>query len=254
MAKWVFGVDIGGTGIKAAPVDVTTGTLKGARQRIDTPSLPTPEHIATGVARLASQWSWKGPVGVGFPGVVKRGIVHTAANLHETWIGVDAAALLAQRLGTPVSVGNDADVAGLAEMTFGAGNGVMGVVLMVTLGTGIGSGLFLDGRLVPNTELGHIEIDGRDAETRAAAIVRERKKLSWKQYGRRVDEYLARLENLLWPDLVIIGGGVSADFDKFGRHLHRRTRVVAAAAGNDAGIIGAALYRSTLARAVLKPT
>ena len=244
MGDVILGVDIGGTGIKAAPVDVATGTLKGKRLRIETPHEPTPEHVATVIGQLAKQWSWTGPAGVGFPGVVTQGVIRTAANLDPSWISVDAATLFADRLGGSTSVVNDADAAGLAEVTFGAGRGVAGVVLMVTLGTGIGSGLFLDGRLVPNTEFGHLEVNGRDAESRAAAVVREELKLSWKKWGGRVDTYLGRLENLLWPELIILGGGVSVQFEKFEEHLHLRTRVVAATAGNDAGIIGAALHRA----------
>jgi polyphosphate glucokinase len=179
--------------------------------------------------------------GVGFPGVVKRGVVHTAAHLDPGWIGTDAAALLTGRLGHPTYLVNDADAAGLAEVRFGAGAGVEGVVIMVTLGTGIGVGLFVDGTLVPNTELGHLTINGRDAETRASALVRETKDQSWKKWGRAVDDYLAELERLMWPDLIIIGGGVSTDFDRFGPRLARRARVVPAQLGNDAGIIGAAL-------------
>ena len=244
MAKWILGVDIGGTGIKAAPVDVTTGRLKGERHRIDTPQPPTPDRVVDVVAELAREWNWSGPVGVGFPGVVTHGVTRTAANLHPDWLGFDAAATLTERLGAPVTVVNDADAAGLAEVKYGAAAGHHGLVVMITLGTGIGSGLFLDGHLVPNTEFGHLEVDGRDAEDRAAAIVREEKHLSWKAYAKRVDRYLKTVENLLWPDLIVLGGGVSDSFDKFGKHLHRRTPVVAASAGNDAGIIGAALARA----------
>jgi polyphosphate glucokinase len=199
----ILGVDIGGSGIKAAPVEIATGRLRHKRRRIETPRTPTPENVADVCARLVADWSWTGPVGVGFPGVVSQGVVRTAVNLHPSWVGVDAATMLTERLGAPTSMLNDADAAGLAEVTFGAGAGVKGIVLMVTFGTGIGSGLFVDGVLVPNTELGHIEVDGHDAESRASALVRETERLSWKRWGQRVDRYLGRLENLLWPELII---------------------------------------------------
>lgn len=248
MARWILGVDIGGSGIKAAPVDVTTGRLKGPRERIETPQPPTPDAVIDVVADLAARWAWRGPVGVGYPGVVTHGITRTAANLDPGWIGHDAAGVLTDRLGGPVTVVNDADAAGLAEVSFGAAAGVHGMVVMITFGTGIGSGLFLDGRLVPNTEFGHLEVDGRDAEVRAAAIVRERKHLTWKQWGQRADRYLEVVENLLWPDLIVIGGGVSANFDKYAKYLNRRTPVVPSSSGNDAGIIGAALARAAATR------
>lgn len=240
------GIDIGGTGIKAAVVDLARGVLTQPRHRTHTPDHPTPDHVVDDVARLLAQVSdlpadTGTPVGVGFPGVVKQGVVLTAAHLDDAWIGTDAAAGFTATLGRTTRLVNDADAAGLAEVRYGAGAGVPGVVVMVTLGTGIGTGLFTDGILVPNTELGHLTVKGRDAETRASALVRETKDESWKEWGHDVDDYLAELERLLWPDLIIIGGGVSTDFDKFREHLKRRTRVVAATLGNDAGIIGAAL-------------
>jgi polyphosphate glucokinase len=237
----VLGVDIGGTGIKGAPVDTRKGVLLEKRQRILTPKPSTPEAVADVIAEIVDRFSWKGPVGITFPGVVKRGVIFTAANMDKGWIGVDADTMLTERLASPVHVINDADAAGLAEMKFGAGKGRDGVVVLVTLGTGIGTAVFNGGKLVPNTELGHFEIGGRDAEEHAAERIRIEKNLSWKKYAKRLDDYLARLEFLLWPDLVIIGGGASQDADKFLPRLDRRAEVVAAALLNDAGIVGGAL-------------
>ena len=241
-----IGIDIGGTGIKASAVDLATGALAMQRDRVPTPDPSTPHRLIESILGLLADVvpaaDRQHTIGVGFPGVVKAGVIRTAADLDSAWVGVDAATLLTARLGHPSHIINDADAAGLAEVRLGAGASLPGVVVMVTLGTGIGSGLFLDGVLVPNTELGHLQIDGHDAETRAAASVREKEKLSWKHWGRRVDTYLAELERLLWPDLIIIGGGVSEHFDRFSGHLHRATPVVAARLGNDAGIIGAALW------------
>jgi polyphosphate glucokinase len=237
----VLGVDIGGTGIKGAPVDTRKGVLLEKRRRILTPKPSTPEAVADVVAEIVGHFSWKGPVGITFPGVVKRGVILTAANMDKGWIGVDADSMLTERLGTPVHVINDADAAGLAEMKFGAGKGRDGVVILVTLGTGIGTAVFHDGKLFANTELGHIEIQGRDAEDHAAERIRIEKNLSWRKYSKRVDDYLARLEFLLFPDLIIIGGGASQDADKFLPRLTRRAEVVPAALLNDAGIVGGAL-------------
>jgi polyphosphate glucokinase len=237
----VLGIDIGGTGIKGAPVDVGTGQLTTKRKRILTPHPATPSAVATVVGELMQHFEWTGPVGCTFPAVVKRGVVLTAANVDKRWIGTDAVATFAAAIPGPLTVLNDADAAGLAEVTFGVGKGVDGVVLMITLGTGIGCGLFVDGTLVPNTELGHIEIGGKDAEKQAAFSVRERKHLSWPDYGKRVTTYLQHLDALLWPDLVIIGGGASRDGDKLLRHLDVRPKVVIASLENEAGIVGAAL-------------
>ncbi|HEV3226704.1 MAG TPA: ROK family protein [Acidimicrobiales bacterium] len=237
----VMGVDIGGTGIKGAPVDLDKGELAGERVRIVTPKPATPKAVADVVADVVSHFGWVGPVGATFPAVVKNGVALTAANVDKEWIGADAADLFAQRLGAPVTVLNDADAAGLAEMRYGAGRDKSGVVVMITLGTGIGCGMFVDGRLVPNTELGHIEIGGKDAERIAADSVRERKKLSWKKYAARVEDYLRRLDALIWPDLVIIGGGASKKADQFLPRIHVRPPVVPALLQNEAGIVGAAL-------------
>jgi polyphosphate glucokinase len=238
-----LGVDIGGTGIKAAPVDVSAGKLLEERQKIDTPHPATPDAVAGVVAELAKAFSWTGPVGITFPGVVVNGITRTAANVDNGWIGLDARALLAKATGLEVSVLNDADAAGMAEMAFGAGRGVASTVLMLTFGTGIGSALFVDGILVPNTEFGHIEIRGKDAEKRASEIVREEHDLSWDKWAARVDEYLRHMEALVSPSLFIIGGGISKKSDKFVPLLEGiQAKIVPAAMLNDAGIVGAAMH------------
>ena len=239
--RTVLGIDVGGSGIKGAPVDVDAGALLAERLRIPTPQPSTPAAVAGIIADLVRHFAWTGPIGCTLPSVVQGGVVRTAANIDEGWIGTDGRALLHQTTGLPVTLLNDADAAGVAEMRFGVGAGRPGVVLMITLGTGIGSALFVDGHLVPNTELGHLEIRGKDAEHRAAASVRDRKELSWKEWTPAVDEYLDRLEALLWPDLVIIGGGVSSKFDKWGPLLTSRVPVVPAKLGNEAGIVGAGL-------------
>ncbi|GAA3852005.1 ROK family protein [Saccharothrix violaceirubra] len=239
-----FGVDIGGSGIKGGLVDLETGTLDGERLRVTTPQPSTPDAVADVVAEIVAKFDWTGPVGVTLPCVVKHGVAHTAANVDKGWIGTDAAALFARRLGRPtedVVVLNDADAAGLAEMRFGSGVGRAGTVVLLTFGTGIGSALFLDGRLVPNTEFGHLEVDGHDAEKRAAASVKEDRNLSWAEWTPLVSRYLSVLENLIWPDLVIAGGGVSKKAEKWLPLLEARTEVVAAALKNDAGIVGAAV-------------
>jgi polyphosphate glucokinase len=239
--KIVMGIDIGGTGIKGAPVDIDKGELKSERFRLLTPKPATPKAVADVVAQVVDNFGWNGPVGATFPAVVKNGVTLTAANVDKEWIGTDADKVLTDRLGMPVLMLNDADAAGLAEVRFGAGKDRKGVVLMITLGTGIGCGMFLNGALVPNTELGHIEIDGKDAETMAADSVRERKGLDWKEYAKRVETYIRRLDALLWPDLVILGGGASKKADKLLPRLDVRPEVVAATLLNEAGIVGAAV-------------
>jgi polyphosphate glucokinase len=237
----VFGIDVGGSGIKGAPVDTLTGELIAERVRIKTPKPATPEAILATAVEVVRRSGWDGPVGCGFPAVIKDGIVRTAANIDKAAIGFDLQGGLEQELGYPARVINDGDAAGLAEMRWGAGRGKDGVVLMLTLGTGIGTSLFVGGRLVPNTELGHIEIRGQEAEHRAADSARKREDLSWKQYAKRLDEYLHRIEDLLWPDLVVIGGGISKKSEKFFPHLTARTKLVRAEMLNEAGISGAAL-------------
>ena len=237
----IFGLDIGGSGVKGAPVDTQSGELLGERFRVPTPQPSTPEAVVAAAVEVVNQFSWQGPIGCGFPAVVKDGKVFTAANVDSGWIGTDLRGALSTALGQPVQVLNDADAAGLAEMRFGAGRGVEGVVLLCTLGTGIGTALFVKGQLVPNTELGHIEIKGKDAELRAADRVREERNLSWKQYAKRLDEYLDTIQRLFWPDLIIIGGGISKEADKFLPRLSNSVPVVAARLLNNAGIVGAAL-------------
>ncbi len=236
-----LGIDIGGTGTKAAPVDAATGTLLAPRLRILTPRPATPAALAGVVAELAGHFEWTGPIGCAFPAVTKRGVARTAANIHRSWVGIDAAEVFARATGCDVSVVNDADAAGLAEMTFGVGRGRTGTVVMVTIGTGIGTALFADGVLLANTELGHLRINGREAERRASDAARQARGLSWKQWAKRLDIYLHELERLLWPDLFILGGGVSKRHERFIGRLTTHAEVVPAALRNEAGIVGAAI-------------
>ena len=237
----VLGIDIGGSGIKGAPVNAETGVLSAERYRVPTPQPARPDAVAEVVREIVAHFVWSGPVGVTFPGVVVDGTVRTAANVHKSWIDTDAAALFGKATGQPVTVLNDADAAGVAEMRFGAGRGRAGTVVMLTFGTGIGSALFRDGVLVPNTEFGHLEIRGKDAEKRAADSVRELEDLSWGKWAGRVDEYLEHLTGLLAPALIILGGGVSKKADKFLPKIELDTELVPAALQNEAGIVGAAL-------------
>jgi len=237
----VLGIDVGGTGIKGAPVDTRTGRLLADRYRILTPQPATPDAVAGVVGELAKFFEWTGPSGATFPAVIKHGVAQTAANVDPGWIGTNAEELFAQAIGGDVTVVNDADAAGIAEMRFGAGRDRSGVVIMVTLGTGIGSAVFLDGVLLPNTELGHLQLDGKDAEEIAAESVREGEELSWKKWSKRLDAYLQLVEGLFSPDLFIIGGGVSKKSGKFIPRLEVHTEVVPAELLNEAGIVGAAL-------------
>jgi polyphosphate glucokinase len=237
-----LGIDIGGSGIKAAPVDVTTGKLLAERLKVDTPRPALPDQVSDQVKELTTAFNWSGPVGITFPGVVIDGVTRTAANLDPAWIGLNTAEFLAKAVGNPVRVMNDADAAGVAEMTFGAGVGEQGTVLMLTFGTGIGSALFVKGILVPNTEFGHIEIRGRDAEERASERAKELHNLSWGKWAEHVDEYLQHIEAVLWPSLFMLGGGVSRQSEKWVPRLTGiRARIVPAALLNDAGIVGAAM-------------
>jgi polyphosphate glucokinase len=236
-----FGIDIGGSGMKAAPVRVATGELTAERHKILTPQPATPAAMAPIVAELVAHFGWSGPIGVTFPGVVRHGVIHSAANVDKAWIDTDADALFTAACGADVNVVNDADAAGLAEVRFGAGKGVRGVVLVLTFGTGIGSGMFVDGVLVPNTELGHLEIDGKDAERRAAASARDREGLSWKDWATRVQRYLEVVVALFSPSLIVVGGGASRKADKWVPHLDVGVEIVPAALENEAGIVGAAL-------------
>lgn len=237
----LLGIDVGGSGIKGAPVDTETGELLTDRFRIPTPQPARPEGVAEVVGEIARNFDWSGPIGIGFPAVVRHGTTYTAANIHKSWIGAHAARLFHEATGCPVRVLNDADAAGIAEMRFGAGQGRDGTVMVVTIGTGLGTALFVDGVLVPNCEFGHIEIRGKDAEDRASDRVREDEKLSWKKWAKRFDEYLEALEALIWPDLFILGGGASRKFEKFAKYLSVRAEVVPAEMRNEAGIVGAAL-------------
>ena len=239
----VVGVDIGGTGIKGAPVDVAAGKLAGERVRLRTPSPATPDAVAAVVREVLDQIGAGGPVGLTLPAVVRGGTVETASNIHQDWIGVNAVHLFGRVTGRPVGVVNDADAAGIAEVRFGAGQGSAGVVVVVTLGTGIGSALFVDGRLVANSELGHLRLHHRhEAEDWAAESVREHDDLSWNEYARRLQAYLELLQRVLWPQLIIIGGGVSKKAGKFLPKIELRTPIVPAQLMNDAGIVGAALF------------
>ena len=238
----VLGIDIGGSGIKGAPVDTAQGKLLAERVKLETPHPAVPDTVAKTVAQVAEAFSWTGPAGITFPGVVVDGVTYTAANLDPDWIGVNASELFGKTTGQPVTVINDADAAGIAEMKFGAGVGQRGTVLIITLGTGIGSALFIDGILVPNTEFGHIEIRGKDAEKRASEFAREERDLSWDKWAGRVDEYLEHMDRLLSPTLIIIGGGISKKSGKFLPLLTGlKAPVVPAGMLNDAGIVGAAM-------------
>jgi len=242
-----LGIDIGGTGIKGAPVDLERGELAADRYRLETPKGAKPGPVADVVREVAAKHGTTGPVGITFPGVVQRGVILTAANMDKDWIGMNADALFTEHLGRPGHLMNDADAAGVAEMRYGAGRGRDGVVLMITLGTGIGSALFVDGVLVPNTEFGHIEIDGEDAEKLASGRAQEKEKLGWRDYTKRLTKYLHRVDALVWPDLIIIGGGVSKDSAKFLPSLQVRPPVVTARLLNNAGIVGAAVIVSEMA-------
>jgi polyphosphate glucokinase len=240
----VLGIDIGGSAVKGAPVDTRTGRLLGERVRIATPTPDTPRQIARHVAAIAKQFDWKGPIGVGFPGVVHASRVLTCANLNQQFVDCDAGALFARATGCRVAVTNDAAAAALAEMKFGAGRNFFGKVLILTLGTGVGSALAYQGVVVP-LELGHLPWKGKgDAEKHVAASIRDREDLSWHEWGRRLRHYIGVLETVLWPELIIIGGGVSAKHEKYFKYLKTRAKLVPAEFFNEAGIVGAALWGS----------
>lgn len=237
-----LGIDIGGSGIKGAPVDIKTGKLLAERVRIPTPKGAKPKAVSLVVAEIAQSFKWKGPIGVGFPAPIKNGVALMAANVSEKWVGTNADELLTFATGCKCRVGNDADVAGMAEMAFGMGKGEHGTVIMITLGTGIGSAIFYNGHLLPNTEFGHMQIDGKDAELRASDAARQREDMSWKKYAKRLNEYLNEMEKLFWPDLFIIGGGISKQHEKYLPLLKLQAKIVPAQFQNEAGIVGAALY------------
>jgi polyphosphate glucokinase len=237
----ILGIDIGGSGVKGAPVDTVRGELLQERVRVPTPQPSDVSSVVEAVAEVAGQFDGYDRVGITFPGVVVDGVTRTAANVDKSWIDAPAAQLFSERLGKPVSVLNDADAAGVAEVAFGAGHDQRGLTMMLTFGTGIGSALFLDGTLIPNTEFGHLELDGKDAELRASDRAREQEDLSWEKWAGRVQEYLRHVEMLLSPRLFIVGGGVSKKADKWLPLIEIRTPIVVATLLNNAGIIGAAV-------------
>jgi polyphosphate glucokinase len=240
----ILGIDIGGSGIKGALVNIQRGELVSERHRIPTPQPSLPEAVADVVNQLVEYFQWQGPIGCTFPAVIKQGVVHTAANVDKSWIGIHGEQLLRAKTGCPILLLNDADAAGIAEMEFGAGKEQQGVVIIHTFGTGIGSAIFVNRQLLPNTEFGRMEIRGKEAEHRASDLIRTQKDLSWSKWATRVNEVLERMEALFWPDLFIIGGGVSKKHEKFLPLLQLRTRVVPAHMLNQAGIIGAAMAAS----------
>ncbi len=237
----ILGIDVGGSGIKGAPVDTETGQLLAERIRIKTPKNGEPEPIAEVVNQIAQSFNWKAPIGIGFPAPIKGGVAMMAANVSEKWVGTNADALFTKITSCDCTMINDADAAGVAEMSFGAGRGNYGTVIMITLGTGIGTAIFHRGQLLPNTEFGHLEIDGEDAEFRASDAARQRDDLSWKKYAKRLNKFLGTMERLFWPNLFIIGGGISKESEKFLPLLTIDTHVVPAQLLNEAGIVGAAL-------------
>lgn len=239
----ILGVDVGGSGIKGAIVDTSNGHLMGERVRLATPQPATPEALALALKELIEKHNWQGPVGMGFPAAIQRGVARTAANIDKSFIGLSVADYFSEQTGCPVFVANDADVAGMAEMRFGAGRDHAGVVLIVTIGTGLGTALFTNGQLLPNTELGHIYLaNGQEAERFASDAVREKLDLKWKEWGERFNRYLTTMEGLFWPDLIILGGGASKKLDKFAEVLQVKAPVVPASFLNQAGIVGAALF------------
>ena len=237
----ILGVDFGGSGIKGAPVETDTGAMLAPRFRLPTPDSAKPRPVAEVVADITRHFSWEGPIGCGFPGVVRQGVTLTASNISKRWVGLNADVLLSETTGCPVHMVNDADAAGLAEMTFGAGRGRDGVVLVVTIGTGLGTALFTDSILLPNTEFGHLVIAGEDAEVHATDAARQRDHLSWKKWAANFDRFLRTLEELVWPDLIILGGGISKKHNQFIPRLTVQAEVVPAQLLNEAGIVGAAL-------------
>jgi len=241
-ARQALGVDVGGSGVKGAIIDLDTGQLVGERLRLETPQPATPQAVTQTVAEVVRHFNWTGPLGVTYPGVVVDGVVQTAANVDSAWIGTNAADAYSQALGgRQVTVLNDADAAGLAEQRYGAGRNRSGVIVLLTFGTGIGSAVIHNGMLLPNTEFGHIEVDGKEAEHRAASSVKERKEWSYRQWTKEVTKVLVAVENAIWPDLIIAGGGISKKADKWVPLLENRTPVVAAELLNTAGIVGAAM-------------
>ncbi len=238
----ILGIDFGGSGIKGAPVDAKKGELLGERYRIPTPDLATPLNVAKTIKLIVDHFKWKGPIGLAFPAVVQNGIVKTASNIDKSWIGVNADDLITKKTNLPTYVLNDADAAGMAEMKFGAGKGKKGSVLLLTVGTGIGTVLFSKGKLVPNTELGHITLkSGAEAEEFTSDAARKRDNLDWDSWAKRFNIYLQEMEQLFWPELIIIGGGISKKKERFIGHIKLNSKIVMAETKNEAGIIGAAV-------------
>jgi polyphosphate glucokinase len=259
-SRIAIGVDVGGSGIKAAVVDVEAGRFRSDRLRVPTPNPSTPQACVASIGRLVKRLAKSSglgettPVGIGLPGVAIDGVLKSAANIDKGWIDFPVVEQLGRSLGRPVTIINDADAAGIAEMRFGVGRDKPGVVIFLTLGTGVGSGVFVDGKLVPNTEFGQMEIRGRPAERRSAAAARVRRGLSWKAWSFDLDEHLDRIQQLMWPNLMIIGGGVSKNSDKFIPRLTVKCLVVPAQLRNDAGIIGAAIVASEAGLVAAKPS
>lgn len=241
MHKHVLGIDFGGSGVKGAIVNTKKGKMLSKRFRIPTPQPATPVAVAEVLNKIVKHYKWDGLVGVGYPGVVQNGIARTAANIDDSWIDTDINFLFSDITGCPVHVVNDADAAGAAEMKFGAGKKQNGVVMLVTVGTGLGTVMFSGGKLIPNLELGHVILNGDDAEKYASDAARKIAHLSWDEWAGRFNEYLLRLESLTWPELIIIGGGASKKDEKFINHITTRAKVVPAELLNEAGIIGAAI-------------
>lgn len=240
----VLGIDIGGSGVKGAPVNIKTGEMLAERYRLATPQPSTPKAVARAVLEIKEHFGWHGPIGCGYPGVVLHGVTWTASNVDKKWIGADAKGIFTKIIAddaSPVEFINDADAAGLAEMRFGAGRGRKGVVMIITIGTGIGTALFTNGHLVPNLELGHLEVNGQEAEPRLSDAVRQRDGLSWKKWGGRFNDYLLAVQKYFWPNLIILGGGGSKKVDKFMPYIDVPIEIIPAELLNDAGIIGAAL-------------
>lgn len=237
----ILGIDVGGSGIKGAVVDTKKGELITDRYRLDTPRSRKPVPMARVVAKVANHFSWQGPIGCGFPTVIQHGVAKRQGNLHEKWVNTDIEALFSEHTGCLITVINDADAAGLAEMNFGAGRGQDGVVIIITIGTGLGTAVFTSGHLVPSTEFGHIEMNCFDAEEQASDAIRKKENLSWKEWAERFDQYLTQLNMLFWPDLIILGGGGSKKFNRFESYLTVPVKIVPAQLLNEAGIVGAAL-------------
>ncbi len=238
----ILGIDIGGSGVKGAPVDTKTGKLLQERHRVDTPEFLTPVQMGKTIKVIATHFKWRGPIGVGFPGVIHGPRIMTSANLHPRFVGCNAVKIFSKATGCRVALINDADAAGLAEIRFGAGRKATGTVLLLTLGTGVGSALFYGGRLFPNSEIGHLPIRGKSAERFVSSTARKRRKLTWEEWGGELSQYIHTLEDILWPELIILGGGVSAKHVKYFQYLKSRAKLMPAEFFNQAGIVGAAIW------------